>query len=79
MVYFRGAFSEVFRGRDRTTGKEIAVKVLQKDKILESGNEKSVQRLQTEILILQNVSHPNIIQLIDLYESSNTFHLIMEL
>jgi calcium/calmodulin-dependent protein kinase I len=75
----KGAFSEVFRGRDQVTGKEVAIKVIQKDKILESGNEKSVQRLQTEIVILQNVSHPNIIKFIDLYESSNTFHVIMEL
>lgn len=53
-----GNFSTVFRGKDKKTGKEVAIKVIENFKL--SLNEKEV--LQRESGILKLCHHPNIIK-----------------
>jgi len=70
----RGAFSEVYRVQEKETGKEYAVKIIDKKAL--RGKEES---LQNEIAVLHKVSHPNIVHLTEIYDDKNKMYLVMEL
>lgn len=70
-----GAFSEVILAEDRTDrGKFVAVKCINKKGI--RGKEES---LENEIDVLRRLKHPNIVQLLDVYEDKAFKYLVMEL
>lgn len=54
---------------------QVAVKILEKKKIVE---EADVQRVSREIEILKMIRHPNIIQLFEIIETPKQLFLIME-
>lgn len=54
---------------------QVAVKILEKRKIVE---EADVQRVSREIEILKMIRHPNIIQLFEIIETPKQLFLIME-
>ena len=70
-----GTFGKVKIGTHILTGEKVAVKILEKDRILESADRERVSR---EIYILKTVRHPNIIQLYEIIETSKQLYLIME-
>lgn len=57
------------------TGEKVAIKILEKDKILDSAD---VERVTREIHILKIVRHPNVIQLYEIIETNRQLFLIME-
>uniref|UniRef100_A0A4W5QZL8 Calcium/calmodulin-dependent protein kinase IGb n=1 Tax=Hucho hucho TaxID=62062 RepID=A0A4W5QZL8_9TELE len=67
-----GAFSEVFKVKERKTGKLFAIKYVRK-------KQKSIQNLENEIAVLRKVKHENIVGLEDFYESRSHFYLVMQL
>lgn len=71
----RGSFATVKRAKNRATGDRVAVKVLSKRKM--SDEEK--EAMQTEIEILKQLDHPNIVKLLDVYEDERHWCLVMEL
>lgn len=69
-----GAFSQVEVCRERKTGKEYAVKVIQKE------NWYTRARVLQEVEILyRGKGHPNIIQLEQYFEGDNQFFLVFEM
>jgi hypothetical protein len=71
----RGAFSVVHLAKDKTTGEEVAVKVISK-KDLGADYQKNLDR---EIEILTRIKHPNIIAMRDLFETKHEMYIVMEL
>ena len=69
-----GTFATVRRCRDRTTNDVYAVKIISKKNI---GSDAKL--LQSEVDIMRNVDHPNIIKLYDVYESSHHVYMVLEL
>jgi calcium/calmodulin-dependent protein kinase I len=69
-----GAFSEVRLGTDKRTGKQFAIKIIDRTKC--KGKE---DMIETEVRILQRIDHPNIVKLYEKYEFDNKIYLIMEL
>ncbi|KAK2142313.1 hypothetical protein LSH36_971g00059 [Paralvinella palmiformis] len=70
-----GAFSEVLLAEDKMEkGKYVAVKCIDRKGI--RGKEES---LQNEIDVLRRLKHPNIVELLDVYEDKTHFYLAMEL
>ncbi|KAL3852250.1 hypothetical protein ACJMK2_015918 [Sinanodonta woodiana] len=70
-----GAFSEVLLAEEKTEkGKFVAVKCIDKMGLL--GKEES---LENEIHVLRRLKHPNIVQLLDVFEDKNYVYLVMEL
>ncbi|KAK4032409.1 kinase-like domain-containing protein [Parachaetomium inaequale] len=71
-----GAFSNVYRARDRegNTG-EVAIKVVRKFEM------NSMQRanILKEVQIMRQIDHPNIVRLIDFSESRQYYYIILEL
>ena len=57
------------------TSEKVAIKILEKDKILDQAD---VERVTREIHFLKIVRHPNIIQLYEIIETSKQLFLIME-
>ncbi len=53
----------------------MAVKILEKSKIQDDSD---LQRITREISILKKLSHPSLIQLYEIIESSKNIYLIME-
>ena len=68
-----GSFGTVRKCQDKETGEIYAVKSILKS------NVDDVDTLSREIAILKEVQHPNIIQLIDVYEDTEYIHIVTEL
>ncbi|KAJ3188308.1 calcium calmodulin-dependent protein kinase type 1G [Gaertneriomyces sp. JEL0708] len=69
-----GAFSKVHLCGNRRTGDRYAVKIIDKSKC--KGKESMIE---TEVKILKQVQHENIIQLFEMYETTDRLYLVMEL
>jgi len=70
-----GTFSDVVRGKHKD-GKFYAIKIIDKAKVQ---NAKQKWRIQNEIELHKRCSHPNIVKLIDYYESDLDICLVLEL
>lgn len=57
------------------SGEKVAIKILEKDKIIDQAD---VERVSREIHILKIVRHPNVIQLYEIIETNKQLFLIME-
>ncbi|KAM9308234.1 serine/threonine-protein kinase DCLK3 [Gastrophryne carolinensis] len=68
-----GNFAVVKECRLRTTSQEYAMKIIDKTKLI--GKEDIVQN---EVRIIKMLSHPNIVKLIDDFETENEIYLILE-
>lgn len=55
---------------DIGTGQEYAMKTIRKSRV------SRVESLLREVQILRKVSHPNIIELVDVYEDEMNLHLV---
>ena len=73
----RGASGTVFRATEHETGKEVAVKMLNKGALALAGV--STERCYAEVEILRRVNHPHIVSLIGVYESEEKLVLVLEL
>lgn len=71
----KGTFGEVMVGSHSLTGEKVAIKVLEKEKIIDVHD---VERVAREIHILKIVRHPAIVQLYEIIETSKELYLIME-
>lgn len=63
--------SQVWAARHKTRGEDVAIKIVSTKKL----NQK---QLQTEVLALKRLNHPNIIKIYDVFESKSNAYLIME-
>jgi len=73
----KGGFSTVYQCRNRQTGADYAVKVvdLRPLRLRERFNP---QRLKREVEIMSRLHHPNIIQFIEVYEDADHLMMVME-
>uniref|UniRef100_A0A4W5JT08 MAP/microtubule affinity-regulating kinase 3 n=1 Tax=Hucho hucho TaxID=62062 RepID=A0A4W5JT08_9TELE len=70
----KGNFAKVKLARHILTGKEVAIKIIDKNQL----NPTSLQKLFREVRIMKGLNHPNIVQLFEVIETDNTLYLIME-
>jgi calcium/calmodulin-dependent protein kinase I len=69
----KGTFAIVRRGTERKTGKDFAIKIINKE------SPELRDNIMTEITILKNTTHPNIMKLHHVFESRRKIYLVMEL
>ena len=69
-----GAFAQVWRIKHKKTSKLYACKQVAKEKVL-----KMLDQFRREVMIMYELSHPNIIRLFHHFEDQKYFYLIMEL
>ena len=70
-----GTFSKVTRAVHILTEQIVAVKILEKEKIEDNID---VERIIREIEILKNISHPNIIKLIEIKDTPKYCYIVTE-
>lgn len=69
-----GSFSVVWHARHRVHGTEVAIKEISLSRL----NKKLQESLMSEIVILKQIQHPNIIRLHDIIEVPGKIHLVLE-
>ena len=67
----QGTFGKVRIGTHTITNEQVAIKILEKDKIKDKAD---VERVTREINILKKVRHPNVIQL---YEVNSLYYVTL--
>ena len=70
-----GTFGKVKLAIHNHTKEKVAIKILEKDKIMDEGDRERVSR---EIQILKILRHPNITQLYDILEDDSKLYLVTE-
>ncbi|XP_064159594.1 MAP/microtubule affinity-regulating kinase 4 isoform X2 [Anguilla rostrata] len=70
----KGNFAKVKLARHILTGREVAIKIIDKTQL----NPTSLQKLFREVRIMKGLNHPNIVQLFEVIETDKTLYLIME-
>ena len=57
------------------TGEKVAIKILEKEKIIDTID---IKRVNNEISILKSVCHPHIIQLYEIVETHGNLYMVIE-
>ncbi|XP_014250001.1 serine/threonine-protein kinase MARK2-like isoform X7 [Cimex lectularius] len=70
----KGNFAKVKLARHVPTGKEVAIKIIDKTQL----NPGSLQKLFREVRIMKLLDHPNIVKLFQVIETEKTLYLVME-
>lgn len=70
-----GTFAKVYQARNVKTGESVAIKVIDKEKILKVG---LISHIKREISILRRVRHPNIVQLFEVMATKSKIFFVME-
>ncbi|KAK3431184.1 hypothetical protein EUGRSUZ_E02758 [Eucalyptus grandis] len=74
----QGTFAKVYHGRNLKTGQNVAIKIIDKEKVLRVG---LIDQIKREISVMRLVRHPNIVQLyeqlieaVDFCHSRGVYH-----
>lgn len=71
-----GGMATVYKAKDMTLKRYVAVKVLREEFITD---EEFVRRFNTEAQAAASLSHPNIVSIYDVGHEQNTYYIVMEL
>ena len=66
-----GSFGRVFKGEDKQTGEDVALKLIPKV----GHTEKDLKSLRCECKIQKELRHPNIVRMIDAFETDNEVNI----
>ncbi|MCQ2815886.1 MAG: serine/threonine-protein kinase [archaeon] len=70
-----GTFSKVKLGIHKKTRKKVAIKILEKCKIVEKDD---FERIVREMSMVTEFNHPNIVKVYEMYETDDNYLIIME-
>ncbi|CAN6459290.1 unnamed protein product [Victoria cruziana] len=70
-----GTFAKVYHSRNVVTGKNVAIKVVGKEKILKAG---MMEQIKREISVMKMVKHPNIVELHEVMATKTKIYFAME-
>lgn len=70
----KGNFAKVKLAKHIPTGKEVAIKIIDKTQL----NPSSLQKVYREVKIMKLLDHPNIVKLFEVMETDKTLYLAME-
>lgn len=71
----QGTFGKVYYGRSTITNQSVAIKVIDKDKVLKTDQTDNIKR---EISIMRMVKHPNIIHLYEVMATKSKIYFVIE-
>jgi serine/threonine protein kinase len=72
----RGGMATIYRARDRRMNRVVAVKVLRE---VYSTDRKFITRFKMEAEAASSLTHPNIVQVFDYGQSTDSYYIVMEL
>eukprot|EP01018_Ginkgo_biloba_P006950 Gb_10015 [translate_table: standard] len=71
----QGTFAKVYHARSLKTGESVAMKVMDKEKIMKGG---MIDQIKREISVMRLVRHPNIVQLYEVMANKAKIYFVME-
>ncbi|KAF8026376.1 hypothetical protein BT93_F2997 [Corymbia citriodora subsp. variegata] len=71
----QGTFAKVYHGRNLKTGQNVAIKIIDKEKVLRVG---LIEQIKREISVMRLVRHPNVVQLYEVMASKSKIYFAME-
>jgi len=71
----QGTFAKVYYAKTLKTGESVAIKVMDKEKILKVG---MIEQIKREISVMRLVRHPNIVRLYEVMASKSKIYFVME-
>lgn len=71
----QGTFAKVYHARNLQSGQSVAIKIIDKGKVLRSG---LIDQIKREISVMRLVRHPNIVQLNEVMASRTKIYFVME-
>lgn len=71
----QGTFAKVYHARNLITGMSVAIKVVDKEKVLKVG---MVDQIKREISAMKLVRHPNVVELYEVMATKTKIFIIME-
>ncbi|CAK9148123.1 unnamed protein product [Ilex paraguariensis] len=71
----QGTFAKVYYGRNLKTGQSVAVKIIDKEKVMRVG---LIDQIKREISVMRLVKHPNVVQLYEVMASKTKIYFAME-
>ncbi|MED6146429.1 CBL-interacting serine/threonine-protein kinase 2 [Stylosanthes scabra] len=71
----QGTFGKVYYARSSITNQSVAIKVIDKDKVIRTGQ---CERIKREVTIMRLVRHPYIIQLLEIMATKSKIYFVME-
>ena len=74
-VIGEGTFATVRLAVNKQTGEQVAIKIMEKNKIVQKEDRVRIDR---EIKVLKNLRHPNIVHLYSVIQTEEKIYLIME-
>lgn len=72
----KGGFATVYRARQRSNGKDVAIKVTRKDTITDAA---MMDRVKNEIIIHRKMKHRNIVSFLGCFEDDMNVYIVLEL
>ncbi|KAF7121041.1 hypothetical protein RHSIM_Rhsim13G0189300 [Rhododendron simsii] len=71
----QGTFAKVYHARNIKSGQSVAVKVIDKEKVMRVG---LIDQIKREISVMRLVRHPNVVQLYEVMASKTKIYFAME-
>lgn len=71
----QGTFAKVYHARNLVTGMSVAIKVIDKEKILKVG---MIDQIKREISVMRLVRHPHVVELYEVMASKTKIYFVME-
>ncbi|XP_008374611.2 CBL-interacting protein kinase 2-like isoform X1 [Malus domestica] len=71
----QGNFAKVYHARNLQTGHSVAIKVINKEKVLKVG---LIDQTKREISVMRLVKHPNIVQLFEVMATKTKIYFVLE-
>ncbi|GAB2272098.1 CBL-interacting protein kinase 18 [Dionaea muscipula] len=71
----QGTFARVHHGRNIKTGSSVAIKIIDKEKVLKVG---MMDQIKREISVMRLVQHPNVVQLYEVMATKTRIYFVME-
>ncbi|KAG6603543.1 CBL-interacting protein kinase 18, partial [Cucurbita argyrosperma subsp. sororia] len=71
----QGTFAKVYHARDIKTGVSVAIKVIDKEKILKVG---MIDQIKREISVMRLIKHPNVVELYEVMATKTKIYFVME-
>ncbi|GAU35391.1 hypothetical protein TSUD_160420 [Trifolium subterraneum] len=71
----QGTFAKVYHARNLVTGMNVAIKVVDKEKVLKVG---MVDQIKREISVMRLVRHPNVVELYEVMATKTKIFIVME-
>lgn len=71
----QGTFAKVYYGRNLKSGQSVAIKVIDKEKVVRVG---LIEQTKREVSVMSLVKHPNIVQLDEVMATKTKIYFVME-